>query len=403
MRVAIFVMIIMVQAMGTGAIQRASADSGMIIDIDPVDALVDQYFTSAEVPGLAVLVVKHDKVVYQRTTGVANLETGTLITPDANFRLASITKHFTALAALMLSDWGKLDLDAPLTMFFDDFPAYGDSITPRMLIYHSSGLLDYESQSDLIAPERVERLLSGQEQLVDSDVLDITRKTSSTYFTPGTEFRYSNTGYALLALLVEQASGLSFPQFLKRHIFSPLGMASTLAYAHDQIAVSNRVFGHSKTDEEWQLTDQNYTSAVLGDGGIYSSLADLRKWFAFLLGNNQLKLSRDAYREYFSAGSFTDGSAVKIPHEPGQSDTQEILRFENYGYGWFIGRLGDAPLYSHGGGTIGFRNMLAIQPERQLAIVLLTNRNSMDKRFLDKLFRYFLDTDTSARLSASTE
>ena len=244
------------------------------IDPQKINELVKQHFGTEHEPGVAIMVVKDGDIAYQLTRGIANINTRERITPQSNFRLASVTKHMTALAVLMLSDWGKVDLDVSLNEFFPDFPQYGDKITPRMLIHHTSGLLAYES---LIKADEKTPLVGDQpiEQVVDADVLELIKKTDQTYFTPGTDWRYSNTGYALLALIIEKASSVSFPQFLKHNIFDPLGMTNTLAYAHDSIEVSHRAYGHSRTENGWEVTDQSPTSAVLGDGGVYSSLIDL--------------------------------------------------------------------------------------------------------------------------------
>jgi CubicO group peptidase (beta-lactamase class C family) len=118
---------------------------------------------------------------------------------------------------------------------------------------------------------------SATAQLHDADVLGLLEKENRTYFAPGTDYRYSNSGYALLAIIVEKASGKSFAAFLRERIFEPFGMRNT-----GTSTVSNRAFGYSRTETGWQRTDQNLTSAVLGDGGIYTSIDDLAKWDAAL-------------------------------------------------------------------------------------------------------------------------
>jgi len=172
----------------------------------PVDRLITESFGAEHEPGLALMVVKDGEVIFQRTRGIANMNTGEKITAQSNFRLASITKHMTALATLMLSDWGDLDLDTPLVDFFPGFPAFGKDITPRMLIHHTSGLLEYESLMGAVKDDP----LSGDQlmdQVVDADVLDLIKTADHTYFESGTEHRYNNTGYALLALLPKYPTG----------------------------------------------------------------------------------------------------------------------------------------------------------------------------------------------------
>ncbi len=364
-------------------------DLDAIADPQKINELVEQYFGTDREPGVALMAVKDGDIVFQLTRGIANMDTGDVISPKSNFRLASVTKHMTALAVLMLSDWGKINLDASLNEFFPDFPPFGDKITPRMLIHHTSGLLSYES---LIGADEKKPLSGDQpfEQVVDADVLELIKKTDQTYFKPGTDWRYSNTGYAILALLIDKASGVSFPQFLKQNIFDPLGMTNTLAYAHDNIEVPHRTYGHSRTENGWEVTDQSRTSAVLGDGGVYSSLTDLKKWFEFLDGKNVLKLSDRAYKAYLSPGVFGDGSKLMLKRDPKTTDTDQPLQNLSYGYGWFFAKFDGIPIRYHGGSSIGFQHMLVHNAEERLFVLLLTNRNRASSEFINESFRQFL-------------
>jgi CubicO group peptidase (beta-lactamase class C family) len=375
-----------------GHYPRLNGQDGAV-DPHPVDRWIANFYGSDLEPGLALMVIEDGDVIFQRTSGIASLKTGDVLTPQSNFRLASVTKHMTALSVLMLSDWGKLNLDAPLTDYFPGLPEFGASISPRMLIHHTSGLIDHDTLGHLLDPKRVDRLASGQEQLLDSDVLALIEKTDKTYFKPGTEFRYSNTGYALLALLVEKTSGVSFPLFLKENVFAPLGMKNTLVYAHDAIEVKSRVYGHSKTEKGWALTDQNYSSAILGDGGVYCSLEDLQQWFKFLDGKKKLNMSDRAFDEYFSPGTWGDGSMIKLPTKKKPalaSPRNTIFLPESYGFGWTLGKHEGTRIHFHGGASIGFRHMLLRQSKSRLYIVLLTNRNKVDKEFVEPVFGHFL-------------
>jgi len=227
-----------------------------------IDSLMHDY--GGEVPGASVLVVRDRKVVFRKSYGLANIEDRIAATPDTNYRLASVTTQFTAAAILMLAERGKLTLDDPITRYLA-LPPYANAIIIRHLLSHMSGLLDYE---DLI-PAGTTR------QLKDADVLDLLAKESTTYFAPGTHYRYSNTGYSFLALIVERASGQRFADFLRENIFKPAGMSNTVAFEEGVSTVSRRGFGYSRGDGGWQRTDQSLNSAVLGDGGIYTSIADL--------------------------------------------------------------------------------------------------------------------------------
>jgi CubicO group peptidase (beta-lactamase class C family) len=306
-----------------------------------VDTLMSRY--DGAVPGASLLVIQDGKSVVQRGYGLSDMELDIEAGPTTNYRLASVTKQFTASAILLLAEDGKLTLDDRLRRWLPSLPAADDAITLRHLLSHTSGLIDYED----VMPD------DTTEQLRDADVLRLLESQDRTYFKPGSGYRYSNSGYSLLALIVERASGKSFQDFLRERIFLPLGMHDTLAYVHGGPEVPHRAYGYSEIDGQWIRTDQSTTSAVLGDGGIYSSIADLAKWDAALYDD---RLLSDASR----AAAFD--SHVQVVGEPYQA---------GYGYGWRI--TGDS--LWHSGETIGFRNVIVRYPRQHLTVVLLSNRD----------------------------
>jgi len=301
-----------------------------------IDGLLRNY--AGEVPGASVLVVRDGKVISRKSYGMANLEERIAAKPDTNYRLASVTKQFTAAAILMLAERRKLSLDEPITSYLA-LPAYANSITVRHLLSHTSGLLAYE---DLIAA-------GTTRQLKDADVLDLLSKESTTYFAPGTHYRYSNTGYAFLALFAERVSGQRFAEFLRDNIFEPAGMNATVAFEEGISTVQRRAYGYSRVNEGWHRTDQSLTSAVLGDGGIYTSIDDLVHWIAWL--------DSGRFDQALVPATATDDPTVR------------------YGFGWRIGEHRGHRLVSHSGETMGFRNAIVRFPEQHLAVVVLTNRN----------------------------
>ncbi len=305
-----------------------------------IDALLRDY--DGDGPGASVLVIRDGEPVVRRSYGYADLEGHVRATPRSNYRLASVTKQFTATAILLLAEDGRLELDDPLRRWLPSLPAATAPITLRQLLTHTSGLLDYE---DLMAPE-------ATTQVHDSDVLHLLESQDRLYFAPGSDYRYSNSGYALLALVVGKASGKDFATFLRERIFVPLGMTHTVAYEDGISTVSDRAYGYSLENGAWQRTDQSSTSAVLGDGGIYSSIDDLAKWDAALYDDRLLDA---ASRELaFAAHTKTNEPDV-----------------DGYGYGWRI--HGD--MLWHSGETIGFRNVIVRWPQRRLSVIVLTNRN----------------------------
>lgn len=294
-------------------------------------------------PGAAVLVLRDGQALVKRGYGQADLEAGVAVNAGSHFRLASISKQFTAAAIVLLVQDGKLTLDDPVRRWLPSLPSAADPITIKHLLSHASGLIDYE---DLMP-------VDATEQVHDDDVLALLQDENRLYFTPGSNYRYSNSGYALLALIVEKASGQRYAEFLRDRIFTPLDMRS-VALEQGVSTVPERVYGYSLQDDgRWLRTDQSSTSAVLGDGGIYASIEDLAKWDAALYDD---RLLSDAMREAAFAPQ------VRV------TDETDV---DGYGYGWRV--HGDKVW--HSGESIGFRNVIMRWPKEKFTVVVLSNRN----------------------------
>ena len=291
-------------------------------------------------PGAAVMIIQNGQPILVKTFGMANIEKGAPVTPQSNFRLASVTKQFTAMCIMMLAERGKLNYDMHLTDIFPDFPEYGKDITIRHILQHTSGLVAYE---DLI-PD------TATVQVLDADVLQMMKEQDSTYFEPGSTYRYSNTGYAVLAMIVEKLSGLTFPKFLEQNIFRPLDMKNSVAFVNGVNQVPHRAFGYTvHADDSVEFTDQSITSAVLGDGGIYSSLDDLFKWDQALYTDKLV--SKETLQQAF------------------------IPNLKNYGFGWRIDTYKGHRRIHHTGSTRGFRNVIQRFPDDRFTVIVLTNRS----------------------------
>ena len=306
-----------------------------------VAPLMHQY--DGDVPGASLLVIKNGVPLIRRGYGMANLEQHMAAASDTNYRLASVTKQFTAASILLLAEDGKLKLDDSIRHWLPSLPFMTDKVTLRELLSHTGGLIDYE---DLMPANTTE-------QLDDNDVLRMLSASTESYFAPGTAYRYSNSGYVLLGLVVEKASGESLPAFMQQRIFKPLHMDHTLMYVRGGPEVSHRAYGYSEENGVWKRTDQDLTSATRGDGGIYSSIDDLAKWDAALYDN---RLLSDASRK------LAFSPHAKVVGEPYEA---------SYGFGWRI--TGDT--LWHSGESIGFRNVIVRWPKQHLTIILLSNRN----------------------------
>ena len=297
-------------------------------------------------PGVAVLVRRGGRTVFEHGYGIRDLNSRAAIDSETNFRLASCTKQFTAMAIMLLVHDGKLRYDESLSEVFPEFPAYGKTITIRNLLNHTSGLQDYET---LMEQEEKNggRKWTEENQIHDADVLALLEKEHMTQFPPGTQWAYSNSGYVVLGLVVAKVSEKSFGEFLHERIFAPLKMNQTIAYEKGKNEVANRAFGHSRDSGAWKQTDQSSTSATLGDGGVYSSVRDLAKWDEALAKNTLL--SEVEMRAALTPGTLMGGAKPVWP--AGQDRPAETP--VAYGFGWFLDPYRGHPRMWHYGDTMG--------------------------------------------------
>jgi CubicO group peptidase (beta-lactamase class C family) len=306
-----------------------------------VDKLFRDY-SGDGMPGASVMVIKGGQAVLTKSYGLANVEKGVSAEPTTNFRLASVTKQFTATAVLMLVDTGDLALEDSIREYFPEFPDFAGDITIRHMLQHTSGIEDYEPIYGDLFPQ----------QVTDSGVVEIISTTDGTIFSPGSEYSYSNSAYAILAVLVERLSGKTFPEFLHDNIFVPLGMSNTVAYRDGETSITNRSYGYTVSEEGVEFSDQSAWSAVLGDGGVYSSVVDLFKWDQALYENGLI--SADLRKQSWTPG------------------------LEDYGFGFRIDKYNGHKRYHHSGSTSGFRNFMQQFPDDSLTVIILTNRADPD-------------------------
>lgn len=369
------------------------------MDFQAVSTVFKRAFPHPHGPGACLLIAKRGKARYLECSGLANLETGAAVTGETNFRLASLTKQFTAAAILLLREQSLLKLDDPLVRFFPTFPAYGaESITLLHLLQHTSGLFDYE---DFVSQEAIEPVL-------DEDVLELTQRHKETYFPPGTQFRYSNTGYALLACVVQKVTRKSFPGAMKELIFAPLGMTNTvILHRRHCREVPNRALGYWRRSEGNVVeADQNLTSAVLGDGGIYCSAKDYLIWDKSLWKGDLLPPA--AVEEMMTPGILNIDPSKSLGDIEGAwfpEDMEEELNASlpeqacvlsggtaeaevngcriPYGMGWRLetNQNGLHVAY-HPGSTTGFNHCVRRVLESGLTVLLLANRTSAGSKEL---------------------
>jgi len=307
-----------------------------------------------------VLVLKDGQTVYKASFGIKNIDPIDSLDTEAMFRLASVSKQFTAAAILQLQEKGLLNIDQNMKDFIPELPYEGISI--RNLLNHVSGLPDYEALMDEnwkpeLAYNDPERLMSGNKDIIAMMV----EKTPEIEFEPEEKWEYSNTGYVFLATIVSRVSGMPFDQYIQEHIFKPAEMNNSVVYRYKTTIdpeLPNRVFGYrTGLDGKRIAEDIHYVNPVQGDGGIYASLEDLKKWDRILYTD---KIINEASKnEAFSPFVLKNGDTT------------------NYGFGWFLDKsLSGKKVVAHTGGWVGFRTIIYREIEENNSFIILTNNSS---------------------------
>ncbi len=322
-----------------------TADSVRLLG-DQLDS-VFSYFHKKKGFNGTVLVTKFDKVIYKGAFGYADFYRKDSLNIQTAFQLASVSKQFTAMAIMMLKEQGRLGYDDSLQQYIPGFPYKG--ITIRQLLTHRSGLPNYTYLSDKVWTDR-NRLMTNE------DVITLLKKHQPpVYYQPDTRFDYSNTGYALLASVVERITGVSFSTYLHRNIFEPLRMDNTFTF-NDSLPAQHIQVATGHTGGKRKRTS-DFMDSVLGDKGMYSTVEDLYKWDQALYTQELVK--RETLEEAFTGA----GSIVK-----------KRRKREDYGFGWRLSQLesGDTVVY-HAGLWHGYTSYLLRNPKDHSALIVLSN------------------------------
>lgn len=319
-----------------------SPDAGLA---SRLDALFAEAYP-ADGPGAAVRIEKGGEVILRKGYGLADLELGVAIEPDMVFRLGSITKQFTAAAVLLLVEEGKVDLDAPLSTYLPDYDGPAAKVTVAQLLNHSGGLPNYTSLPEYPARMREDQ---GTAEMVERfRELDLE-------FEPGSRWSYSNSGYFLLGLVIEAASGTSYEEFVEGRIFAPLGMERS-RYGHEDELVPGRVAGYEGGPGDYQPAGYLSMTQPYAAGSLLSTVDDLARWDAALRGEGAGKILTPEHRALLAeAVTLTDGTS------------------SGYSYGFSVGDYMGHRMIHHGGGINGFSTYLLRVPDEDLFVAVLSN------------------------------
>lgn len=319
-----------------------------------IDAVFSDWNTIKK-PGMSVMVMKDDKIVYQKGFGSANLEYDIPITPSTVFHVASISKQFTAFAALLLEKDGKLSMDDDVRKYIPELPDYGKKITLRNLANHSSGLRD---QWDLLRMSGI-RL---DDVITQEHVLKIVNRQKSLNFDPNVINMYSNTGFTLLAEVIEKVSGMSFAAFTKKRIFEPLGMKNSQFYDDHQKIVANRAYSYKKRDKQYVKSTLSY--ATVGPTSLFTTAEDFGKWA--LNFQNPIVGDASIIKKLNAKTKLNSGSET------------------GYAMGQFVGTYRGIDLIVHSGSDAGYKAYFARIPSHNLSVAVFSNLSAIDP--IDQVF-----------------
>ena len=308
-----------------------------------LDELLSGQFKPTD-PGCEILVAKKGQIVYKKTFGSADIELNVPLQPDMVFKLASITKQFTAVAILQLVERGKISLQDSLQKYIKDFPSKGYKITIENLLTHTSGIRDY-MQIDYAEPY-MERRDFTPKQLIDSF------KNFPLEFEPGVKFKYSNSGYFLLGYIIEKVSGESFQTYIKENILTPLALSNTY-FDSSNIIIPNRVTGYRKEGPDYRNADYWSMTITYAAGGLISNVEDLFRWNRGLLSYKILK--KETLEKALTPFKLKDGTLTE------------------YGYGWFLRDIGGIKSTQHDGAITGFRTNEIYFPAEDIFVAALFN------------------------------
>lgn len=332
---------------GAGQAQAPSLSRRTDANHARVDRVFEQW-NRTDSPGCSLAIMQKGQIVYKKGYGMADLDHGIAITPSSAFHVASVSKHFTNFALLLLVRDGKISLDDEVRKHVPELPDFGQKITIRHLVHHISGLRD---QWELLG-------LAGWryslDLITDRDVLAVLSRQTDLNFAPGEQYLYCNTGYTLLAQIVARVSGVSFNEFTRRRIFEPLGMSNTQFRDDHAAVIHHQAYGYNPSKNGFRLSITNFDT--VGATSLLTTAEDLALWdrnfYEKRVGDTEL------HRQLLERGKLNSGETL------------------DYAFGLIHGSYRGLPLVEHSGGDAGYRAHFLRFPEQEFSVALLCNAGS---------------------------
>jgi CubicO group peptidase (beta-lactamase class C family) len=308
---------------------------------DRIDDFVQDHMKKEHIPGLSMAVVRDGKLVRAQGYGFADLELNVRASDRTVYILHSVSKQFVAAATMQLVEKGKIGLQDPVSKYFPDIPETWKDVKVWHLLSHTSGIKDYLNDVNLDLPD-------GSTQM---DILHAVMKLDMN-FQPGDKWSYNNTGFLMLAQIIRQVTGQTTQEYLKEHIWTPLGMTTARASSKTDI-IPNRASYYLWRTDHWENGEFPYTTEQIGAGGMMSDARDLAKWDIALYTNKIL--SEASRKQMFTPVTLNDGS--KAP----------------YGYGFFVKDFSGHRMIWHYGATAFLRTNISRFVDDKLTVIILTS------------------------------
>lgn len=329
-----------------------AGQSGLDNHFSKIDSLL-QLSYSRDNPGASVLVSEEFKTIIHKGYGLSNIELSTKVDTNTVFNIASISKQFTAMSILLLADENKLEIEDKLNKYVENLPENYEEITLENLLTHTSGIPNYSHLTEFDSLLIVDYYSMITEEFDISKVYNLVFK-KELEFEQGTDFNYSNTGYQLLQDIIEIVTGESFASYIRKNIFSRLGMENSHFLSPTEI-IRNRATGYT-SDYKGKILNHpflDWYNFELGSAGILSTTSDLYKWYKSL--HYDIKLSKLADRYLFRPFELKDGSK------------------SIYGMGFFVKKLKGYDIVTHNGDNPGYASCMLIIPDKNIYITILGN------------------------------
>ncbi len=344
--------------------------------LEEIDALFSEW-QGTKTPGFAIKISQHEQTVYENYFGLASLAQEAKINQSTRFQIASVSKQFTAFAIALLTTQNKINLDDDIRLYLPDMPVYDTPITILHLVHHTSGLRDMDDLHGMVA--------TGFSDYSDMDTFyDLIKAQKALNYTPGERYSYSNSGYMLMAKIVEKVSGLSFREYMHKYVFSPIGMHHTSVFDNPFEVIENRATAYFSNDN-LSFSRDNGLGAVYGSKGVYTSINDLDLWARNF--SNPKVGSNEVFALMLTTGMLNNGEHT------------------HYAFGQELKMMYGQQAIFHGGGTGAYRSYLIRFPDLALSISIVANNSYTTfslLKYVDEIAKILLPEQNQTS-SASTD